>query len=565
MQKLIRHLPLVAILLLLAGAQVLPAQAQQKFRALAPYGFVVEPVVSGLYLPTSFAFAPGDRIYITEKMGTVRTLRGGVLQDKYFINLSNQVNTSADRGLMGIATFPDFAANPFVYLAYVYNPPEAKEYDQAGARVSRLLRVNADPSNYDVSQPGSEVVLLGKNSTFANIGNPARGDKKPYSCQDSAGNPIVDCFPEEGTAHQINHMIFGSDGALYVASGDGINYSDGSLRAQDINRLSGKILRINPFTGAGYANNPYFDGDINSNRSKVWLLGMRNPFRISFNPFSGNLMVAEVGNNTWEEVSEGGRGANLGWPCIEGPMPNAYDPICQPILSGQTQVISPTYSYPHSNGRGAAIGGAFITNRAWPVQYRNSYYFADFNVGVIYQMSFDGAGKGVVNEFITVIPGPVQVSAGPDGNLYILSVQLGALYRIRWTGPSGQAMPTATPMPKGATGSNAGTPVAGTTPQAGAAQGGSSGVSKNADPKIAIGNRVRLRNGLTLKLRSKPGADAGREVGVMGGGEQAVVLGGPEMIAGNGDTIVWWYLRTDGGVEGWAPANSESEPLLRAM
>lgn len=566
MQKIIRLVCLLAILVSVTGAQTHSAQAQ-KFRALAPYGFEVEPVATGLFLPTSFAFAPGNRIYITEKYGMVRTVRDGVLQEKAFFNLSKEVNTHADRGLLGIATFPQFASNPYVYLAYVYNPSESRVYDESGARVSRVLRVSANPNNYDVYQPGSEMVLLGKNSNFANIGNPAQGDKKPYSCQDAAGNPVVDCFPEEGTAHQINHMIFGSDGSLFVASGDGINYSDGSLRAQDLNRLSGKVLRVNPFTGAGYANNPYFDGDVNSNRSKVWLYGMRNPFRIALSPFSGNLMVAEVGNNKWEEITEAGKGANLGWPCFEGPVPNAYDPICQPVLNGTSAVISPTYSYPHSAGRGAAIGGDFVTNRAWPGQYRNSYYFADFNVGIIYQMSFDGAGRASVSEFITVIPGPVQVSYGPDGNLYVLSVQMGTLYRIRWTGVAG--LPAPTPTRKGeTTTASAGTPVPGATavPAAKApAAGAPAQASKNANPDIATGKRVKIRNGYSISVRSKPGADAGRELGVMGGGEQAIVIGGPEAIAGDGDTIIWWYVRTDSGIEGWVPANTAEAALLQPL
>ena len=109
--------------------------------------------------------------------------------------------------MMGIATQPNFAASPYVYLGFVYEPPEAAGHDRSGGRVSRLIRVSADPNNYDVAVPGSEVVVIGNNSTFANIGNPDRGDKKPYSCQDAAGTPVRDCVPEEGTAHQISSAM----------------------------------------------------------------------------------------------------------------------------------------------------------------------------------------------------------------------------------------------------------------------------------------------------------------------------------------------------------------------
>jgi glucose/arabinose dehydrogenase len=293
-----------------------------------------------------------------------------------------------------------------------------------------VLRLKTNPKAPDVAIAGSGVVVLGAGGDFAAIGNPDKGDAKPYSCRAADGTPLRDCVPEEGTAHQINSLVFGLDGALYVASGDGINYGEGSLRAQELDNLSGKILRINPLTGDGYANNPFFDGDLKSNRSKIFAYGMRNPFRLAVQPRTGAIYSAEVGNNQFEEVNLVVRGANLGWPCFEGAKANAFDPICQPLLDGQTAVTHALYAYPHENGRGAVIGGAFYTNKLYPADYAGLYFFADFNVGVIHTLAVEKSGAVTMKDFASGAWGIVQISLGPDGVLYWLSVQTGSLYRI---------------------------------------------------------------------------------------------------------------------------------------
>ena len=182
----------LATLPLLALPTALHASAQGAINL--PYGFISEIVVEGMNLPTSFALAPDGRIFVAEKAGRVRVIKDGQLLETPFVDLSGEVNDSADRGLMGIAVHPKWPAAPYVYVAYVYDPPEASGKNPSGARVSRVLRLTASADNLDVEQPGSGVVLLGTNSTFAHIGNPDQGDAEPFSCIDEGGAPVREEF-----------------------------------------------------------------------------------------------------------------------------------------------------------------------------------------------------------------------------------------------------------------------------------------------------------------------------------------------------------------------------------
>ncbi len=409
-----------------------------------PYGFISEIVTEGMNLPTSFALAPDGRIFVAEKAGRVRVIKEGQLLETPFVDLSGEVNDAADRGLMGIAVHPKWPASPYLYVAYVYDPPEASGHSPSGARVSRVLRLTANPDNLDVEQPGSGVVLLGTNSTFEHIGNPDQGDAKPFSCIDDGGAPVRDCIPTEGTAHTIDMLQFGPEGALYVSTGDGIVNSQGNSRALDINSLAGKILRIDAMSGEGLAINPFFDGDAGSNRSKVFALGLRNPFRFTIDARNGRLILGDVGNEKWEEINIGGPGANFGWPCYEGPYEAATYANCDALRADPGQVTQAVYSYAHTTQpqRGAAIGGDLYLRTAFPALYRGAYFYHDYNGGVINFLTFRGDGSAVNNEFANNAPGIVQMTTAKDGSMYLLSVILGGLYRIRYV-PGGNRAPTA--------------------------------------------------------------------------------------------------------------------------
>ena len=439
------HFLRIGVIVALVASLLLPpagtARAQGGFNL--PYGFIQEGVVMGLTLPTSFALAPDGRIFITEKAGRVRVFRDGELLGDPFIDMTTEVNDAADRGLMGIAVDPDWPSRPYVYVAFVYDPPEIKDRNPSGARVSRVVRLSADPNNLDVAVPGSGAVLLGTNSTADHVGNPDQGDAEPFSCRDDAGQPVRDCMASEGTAHTIDMLRFGPEGALYVSAGDGIVNSKGNSRALDINSLNGKILRIDPDTGEGLPSNPFFDGDAGSNRAKVFALGLRNPFRFSVDPRNGRVIVGEVGNEKWEEINVGGPGANFGWPCYEGPNEAATYANCEAFKTGEWTMTPGVLSYEHTTKpqRGAAIGGDLYLGSSFPALYRGAYFYHDFNGGVTNFLTFNGDGSVDDNEFASNMPGIVQITATDDA-LYALSIILGGIWRIRYV-PGGNRPPTA--------------------------------------------------------------------------------------------------------------------------
>jgi len=404
--------------------------------------FVVEEVVTGLELPTSFDFAPDGRIFISEKSGLVHVFDEGQLHT--FADIRNRVNTVGDRGLMSVAVHPDFPNTPYVYMAYVYEPPEAYGYNDFGARASQVMRTEARVQNLNASVPGADIVILGSNSTFENLGNPGATKAPPLSCLDSEKRPVPDCLPNEDLSHLIDFLRFGPEGALYVSNGDGHTDINVAIRAQDIDSLAGKILRIDPITGAGYPNNPFYDGDPNSNRSKVYAFGLRNPFRFTLHPVTGELYVGEVGNDTWEEISRGGPGANFGWPCYEGPDPAGVHLLtCLELYEDESDVVPPLHFYAHMDGTGAVIGGDFYTGSTYPAEYQGAYFFAEFSFTSIHPLKI-GQEASLINDglFIYNIQGPVQISAGPDGDLYILSIVAGTLYRVRYS-ESGNQLPVA--------------------------------------------------------------------------------------------------------------------------
>ncbi len=286
-----------------------------------PAGFSSDLFIGGLNLPTAIAFAPNGKVFIAQKDGHIRVWNNGTLQSADFLDLSSQVNNNGDRGLLGIAVHPNFPTAPYVYLLFTHDPPTITA-DGSGARVSRLIRVSADAgNNFNTAILNSAVVLLGSNSIAANIGDPNSNDGVP-SCQNINGftGYVPDCLPSDSNTHSIGTVVFGQDGALYVGNGDGAsaNYVDTrALRALDVGSLAGKILRIDPITGQGLVDNPFYSGDLTSNQSKVYSLGLRNPFRFTINPPDGKPYIGDVGWGTWEEINTG-RGVNFGWPCYEG-------------------------------------------------------------------------------------------------------------------------------------------------------------------------------------------------------------------------------------------------------
>jgi glucose/arabinose dehydrogenase len=438
--------------------------------------FALETVVTGLTQPTDFAWNPSQtRMYIAEKGGVVRVFENGQLAATPFIDISGEVNGARDRGLLSIAVHPDFPSQPYIYLLYTYDPPQTQGRtglaapDANGNRPSRLLRVTADAStNYRTAVPGSGVVILGKNSIWDYTSRPDGNSTDdltippsgiigatitaPASQVEPGTNNIRDYLATDSESHSIGDMAFGADGSLFVSNGDGTSYGrvdPRTVRVQDIDNLSGKLLRINPITGAGYANNPFANGDLNSNRSKVYDYGLRNPFRVAVQPGTNNPYIGDVGWTQWEEVNTG-RGQNFGWPYFEGDengsaRTGGYQdlPAAQAFYNSGSPVTAPLFARSHvDDGARAIVLGDFYDGTTFPSVYNGALFVGDVNQGIVQALLFTPTGAvDTVKTFATGLPGIVQYSVGNDGSLYYTNIGGGPGTGVigRWRPDSGSS------------------------------------------------------------------------------------------------------------------------------
>ncbi|PSF36651.1 crotonobetainyl-CoA--carnitine CoA-transferase [Aphanothece hegewaldii CCALA 016] len=424
--------------------------------------FSREAIVSGLIDPTAFAWTPdNNRLYIAQKNGIVRLYHNGSLLATPFIDISAQVNNIRDRGLLSIAVHPEFdSGKPYVYLLFTYDPPEVYDPnnvnnpntlagpDEMGNRPSRLIRVTADPStNYTTALANSEVVILGKNSTWANISRPDLDSTNditiPPSGITSTGVNIPDYLTTDSQSHSVGMVRFAPDGSLYVSNADGASYGrvdPRGVRVQDIDNLSGKIIRIDPLTGEGLPDNPFEDGDRNSNRSKVYDYGLRNPFRFTFHPTTHDIYIGDLGWTTWEEINRG-RGANFGWPYYEGGngtniQQNGYStlPQAQDFYNSGQSVTAPIYGIEHLPDVSGLIMGDFYQGTTFPSIYQGALFFTDINYGTVNAAIVDDLGIQSIQQFATGLPGIVQLSYGPDNSLYYADIIQGKIYKWSYNG-----------------------------------------------------------------------------------------------------------------------------------
>ena len=437
---------LVAAIGVVAG--LLSFQGRAAADTFSDSGFATERVATvPPFTLVGMAFAPDGRMFVWQKNGIVRVIKNGQLLPTPFIDLSAKVNTYDDRGFWGLAFDPQFASNGRIYMSYTFE--NAGNPNSSSPRTARLTRVTADPANPDTALPGSEVVILGS------VGTP------PCSAQPAS----ADCIGSDGGSHTLGSLHFASDGTLLVGVGDGSDGDASALRAQDLNSPSGKILRIST-DGSAPSDNPFYDGT-NSWRSRVWAYGVRNPFGFSMQPQTEEIYLGDVGWNTWEEVDHGPAGTNFGWPCYEG---NGPQPFFQTQFAGQCALIgtvtSPFFTYDHGSGS-AVIGGPFYTGTAYPQQYRNDFFFADYSGNWIQRVVFDSEHRPVsVQPFATGVESPVSLVLGPDGMIYYLSFTTGEIRRIRYNGPvaSAAANPTFGDSPLEVSFSSAGSQSAGGGP-----------------------------------------------------------------------------------------------------
>lgn len=343
------------------------------FSQTLPSGFSRVQVANGISSPTVMAFAPDGRIFVAQQNGTLRIVKNGALLATPFLQVS--VNSSGERGLIGIALDPNFVTNQYVYLYYTLP-------DGSRNRISRVT------GNGDVAVAGSEVVLL---------------NLDPLS---------------SATNHNGGAMHF-KNGLLYVAIGENAN----GANAQNLDTYHGKILRINP-NGSVPAGNPFTTGS--EQRRRVWAYGLRNPYTFDVQPGTGRIFVNDVGQSTWEEIDDATTGGlNFGWPTAEG-------------TSTNPAFTNPVYAYQHGSGdgRGCAITGGVFFNPAttnYPAAYQGRYFFQDLCNRWINVLDLS-TPTPTRSPFATGLGGDaLSIDVGTDGNLYYLERSTGALYKIIYT------------------------------------------------------------------------------------------------------------------------------------
>jgi glucose/arabinose dehydrogenase len=335
-----------------------------------PAGFTRnESWVTGLANATAFAQAPDGRLFVAEQEGVLRVVKNGALLATPFVSIA--VDSSGERGLIGVALSPNFATNGFVY---VYSTRSA------GGAHNRISRFTAAG---DVAAAGSELTLV----DLPNLST--------------------------ATNHNGGGMHFGNDGKLYVGVGENAN----PPQSQDLSVPFGKLLRFNE-DGTIPADNPFFVTQSGVARA-IWAYGLRNPYTFAIEPGTGRIFINDVGQSTWEEIDVGSAGANYGWPNSEGP-DNVGAGITGPLFTYKHSAANPPGSGPGGFFVGFAIaGGAFYpATGPFPAGYRDQYYFADYVSQWVgrYDIANDAAYA-----FAALSGSPVDMLAGSDGALYVLT------------------------------------------------------------------------------------------------------------------------------------------------
>ncbi|MFF5252723.1 PQQ-dependent sugar dehydrogenase [Streptomyces leeuwenhoekii] len=347
-------------------------------------------VASGLRRPTALA-APDDgtgRLFITEKSGTVRVYHPDTgLASAPLIDITSAVDESGnERGLLGIAVPPDFAASQDLYLAYTALPDGAVT----------LARYRLDASRL-------EVLLSQEHAEYSN--------------------------------HNGGQLAFGPDGKLYWSIGDGGGSGDPFRAGQRLDTLLGKIVRIDVARSCGTlpycvpGDNP-FVGTANA-RPEIWLYGLRNPWRFSFDRADGSLWIGDVGQGHWEEVDHlapGQGGANLGWSCYEG-LEKFEGGHCPP---GE-EYTEPVFTYSPYTGGCSVIGGHVYRGKKYADLVGGTYIATDYCSSTVWALRPDGRG-GYDQAEIGKTPTQVtSIGTTVDGEFYMVNDLPGGLHRVSFT------------------------------------------------------------------------------------------------------------------------------------
>ncbi len=345
----------------------------------------LEPVVSGLARPT-FVTHAGDgsgRLFVLEKPGVIRIIQDGELLDEPFLDIRNVVDDGGnEQGLLGLAFHPEYATNGRFFVAYTTtNSNSVAEYTVTGDR----------------------------------------------NIADSASGKALVAAPDQYSNHNGGMLAFGPDGYLYIAMGDGGSSGDPLNSGQSLDTLLGKILRIDVDSGEPYgipASNPLLEEP--DMRHEIWAYGLRNPWRFSFDRETGDLWIADVGQNRVEEINfqrgSSFGGENYGWNIMEG-----SDCFRPQTGCDRGWLIPPIFEYTH--GQGCSVTGGYVYRGETIPGLRGTYLFTDYCSGNLW--ATQQRGGEFTTEQIGKIPGGISsFGEDEDGELYLVNDPDGVIYRL---------------------------------------------------------------------------------------------------------------------------------------
>jgi glucose/arabinose dehydrogenase len=346
-----------------------------------------------------------NRLFVVQQRGIIYVFNNdpSVSTRKEFLNISDSVSsTGSETGLLGLAFHPNYRNNGYFFVNHTYT---------AGGQLrSYVARYQVSPTNPDSALKSSRFVLFTLDQPYSN--------------------------------HNGGKIAFGADGYLYIAFGDGGSGNDPENRAQNRSVLLGKILRINVDSTAGGNNyaipptNPFY-GNSQGYREEIYAYGLRNPWKFSFDPVTGRLWLADVGQDTREEVDIVVNGGNYGWRLMEGFICTpAVNPGCQDTAG----LLRPVWDYPNAGADISITGGFVYRGSAIPSLY-GKYIFADYGSGKTWALTYDGINP-TFSTLMTDESYPISTfGVDTSNNIYLCSYSSGGrIYRL--TGPASSVSPS---------------------------------------------------------------------------------------------------------------------------
>lgn len=341
---------------------------------------------SGLSNPVCITNAGDSRLFVVDQAGYIRILdASGKINTQPFLDIKNKVNFSGERGLLGLAFHPDYKTNGLFYVNYV-----------GAGDITTISRFKVNSANPELADPTSELKLMTVTQPFSN--------------------------------HNGGTLCFGPDGYLYIGLGDGGSGGDPGNRAQNQQVLLGKMLRIDVNNGNLYAipaTNPFYNST--TTLPEIWALGLRNPWKFSFDRLTGDMWIADVGQNAIEEVnfqpanSKGGE--NYGWRCYEGNQ--TYNTSG---CAAASTLTFPAYTYPQ--GTDCSVTGGYVYRGDVSSPYYGHYFFTDYCSDRIWTLH--KVGENWVKEDFGRFTGNNFSTFGEDssGQLYVAGRTTGKIFRV---------------------------------------------------------------------------------------------------------------------------------------